>query len=68
MKEYVFAVGSWERNFVVDRIYNNLEDAISYCNNQQNDKYDWGVMKVPLNGRFIDWEYVERSKKEKAVK
>ena len=66
--KYVYAVGSWRSDFIVDRIYSKLENAISYCNSRQNDECAWSVMKALIDGKWIEWESVHHVRIDKHKK
>ena len=61
---HVYVVGRWEEHFVCDRVYDNLQDAIDYCESRKCDKYAWDVMNAPLGGDWLNWTSVHHTKRK----
>lgn len=61
--QYVYAVGSQEDHFIVDRLYNQDQfvEAVAYCESRKSPKYTWLVMKVPLGGDWMQWRTVHKT-------
>ena len=62
----VFAVGSNEERFVVDRIYDDLQKAIDYCESRANARHEWVVLEAPIGGDWITWKCPHRTPRKTA--
>lgn len=54
--KHVFVVGSWENHFIADRVYTDEDKAIGYCESRKGDGCEWGVMRAPIGGDWLQWQ------------
>lgn len=54
----VFAVGSCEHNFIVDRIYFDRQSAIEYCDSRRNYDFEWAVVHMEDGKGWIDSKFI----------